>query len=179
MNICVFASAAPAADCYRLPAVAFGRKLAEEGHTLVFGGGATGLMGACAQGAFENGGRMIGVAPKFFDVPGVLYQNCTELVYPETMRERKAYMEQLADCFVAFPGGIGTFEELLEILTLKQLGRHQKPILLYNLCGYYAPLLKLLAHANEQGFFQNDLADLCTVCNTEAQLWSALHGEAQ
>jgi uncharacterized protein (TIGR00730 family) len=111
-----------------------GRVLAQKGYTLVFGGGAQGLMGAAARGFKEMNGRIIGIAPTFFmNVDGVLYDQCSQFIYTETMRERKQLMEEHSDAFLVTPGGIGTFEEFFEILTLKQLGRHTKPILIYNI----------------------------------------------
>ena len=93
------------------------------------------------------GGEIVGVAPRFFDEPGILFQGCTQMHFTDTMRQRKELMEQLSDGFIMAPGGIGTFEEFFEILTLRQLGRHQKPIAILNVRGYYDPLLALLENA--------------------------------
>ena len=129
MKICIYgASGDELAQEYFDAAQSLGRLIAEGGHSLVFGGGSRGLMGACARGALSRGGEIVGVAPRFFDEPGILFPGCSRFVFTETMRERKAVMEDLADAFVVLPGGIGTFEEFLETLTLKQLGRHDKPI---------------------------------------------------
>ena len=142
MKICIYgASGDELAQEYFDAAQSLGRLIAEGGHSLVFGGGSRGLMGACARGALSRGGEIVGVAPRFFDEPGILFPGCSRFVFTETMRERKAVMEDLADAFVVLPGGIGTFEEFLETLTLKQLGRHDKPIAVLNTLSYYADLL--------------------------------------
>jgi len=120
--------------------------MAQKGHTVVFGGGAQGLMGAVAEGAHEAGGEVIGIVPSFFNLPGVLYQDCSQLIYTETMRERKALMDEMSDAFVALPGGLGTYEELFEILTAKQLGLHDRAVVLLNTKGYFDPLEALIRH---------------------------------
>ena len=124
MKICVFgASSRDLKQVYYDEAFALGAILAKRGHSIVFGGGTSGLMGSAARGAKSQGGYLIGVAPKFFDEPGVLYEGCDEMVFTETMSERKKAMEDMSEAFVTLPGGIGTFEEFFEALTLKQLGR--------------------------------------------------------
>lgn len=153
MVICLYGASSTQLDPAYFTAVeAFGRELGRRGQTLLYGGGAQGLMGAAARGTKAGGGKVIGVAPRFFDVDGILYPDCDEFIYTETMRERKAILSERADAFVAVPGGIGTFDEFFEVLTLKQLGRHNKPITLLNLQDYYAPLLAMLESAIEKGF---------------------------
>lgn len=138
MNICVYGASSNDIDHRYLDAgEELGRQMARRGHGLVFGGGASGMMGAAVRGVTELGGHSTGVAPTFFQVDGVLYDHCTEFIPTETMRQRKQIMEERADAFVMTPGGIGTFEEFFEILTLKQLGRHNKPIAVLNIAGYY------------------------------------------
>ena len=152
-RICLYgASSASLAQEYYAAAHIIGEGLAGAGIGLVFGGGATGLMGAAARGADSKGGEIIGVAPKFFDEEGVLYQNCTQFIFTDTMRERKQIMEDLADGFIVTPGGIGTLEEFYEIVTLRQLGRHQKPVAILNTKGYYKPVLDMWEQAITQGF---------------------------
>ena len=126
-------------------------------------------MGACARGAVVNGGCIIGVAPRFFDEPGILFQGCTELIFTETMSQRKAVMEDRAEAFIVLPGGIGTFEELFETLTLKQLGQHSKPMALVNTLDYFAPLLSALQSAAEGGFMSGGCLDLYRLCRTPAE----------
>jgi uncharacterized protein (TIGR00730 family) len=152
--------------------------MAKRGHGLVFGGGETGLMGAVARGMHSFGGYMLGVAPKFFDIEGVLYQQCTEFIFTETMRERKSIMEEKADAFIMTPGGIGTFEEFYEILTLRQLGRHNKPIAILNTMDYYRPLMLMQEKAMEQGFMRWECRSLCAWLDDPTALLEYLESDA-
>lgn len=152
-NVCVFG-----ASNNRIPGVyvdfaeRFGARLAAEGMGLVFGAGRTGLMGASARGAFSGGGRIIGVIPKKLNVPGIYFEHCTERLETPTMHERKALMEELSSAFVALSGGFGTIEELMEVITLKQLGYHSKPIVIVNINGYYDNLLAQFRRCVSDGF---------------------------
>ena len=140
MNICVFGAASDRIDASYIAAVeALGQEMARRGHALVFGAGANGLMGAAARGVHQGGGTIYGVIPSFFRDEKIeaIFENCTELIFTETMAERKSKMEDLADAFLIVPGGIGTFEEFFQVLTLKQLGRHTKPIAIFDINGYY------------------------------------------
>ena len=153
MKICVFgASSRDLARVYYDEAYALGAELAARGHAIVFGGGSSGLMGAAARGAKSRGGYLVGVAPRFFDEPGILYELCDEMIFTETMSERKKTMEDMSDAFVTLPGGIGTFEEFFEALTLKQLGRHAKPMALLNTHGYYDALEAMMQRAVDEEF---------------------------
>lgn len=158
MDICVFgASSSIIDDSFKTQIKVLGRKIAERGYGLIYGAGASGLMGAVAEGAYETGGKIIGVVPDFFKdedmgVDGKIFKHCTELLITPTMRERKAVMENRADAFVVVPGGIGTFEEFFEVFTLKQLERHNKPIAVLNINGYYDPMFKMLDNAFEHHF---------------------------
>ena len=155
MNVCIYGASSPDLEKSYFEAVyALSEKLAQAGFGLVFGGGAQGLMGAAARGFRDNGAYILGVAPSFFNVDGILFEECTEFIYTETMRERKQIMEDRSDAFIMAPGGIGTFEEFFEILTLKQLRRHDKAIVIYNVNGYYDKLLEMLRIAAEQGFMK-------------------------
>ncbi|MBR3755530.1 MAG: TIGR00730 family Rossman fold protein [Firmicutes bacterium] len=174
-RICLYgASSASLAQEYYAAAHIVGQGLAACGIGLVFGGGATGLMGAAARGSDSKGGEIIGVAPSFFDQEGVLYQNCTEFIFTDTMRERKQIMEDLADGFIVTPGGIGTLEEFFEIFTLRQLHRHEKPIYILNTCGYYNRLLAFLEHMVEEGFMKQDCLDIIHVYSDPETLIAAL-----
>jgi len=155
MNICVYgASSNLIDDVYIKACEELGRELARRGHTLIFGGGANGVMGAVARGVNELGGKIIGIAPSFFSVDGVLFEECDEMIRPETMRERKRILEDMADAFITAPGGIGTYDEFFEILTLKQLGRHKKAIAIFDVDGYYDRLINLLEDAIEKKFLR-------------------------
>ena len=112
MNICVYGASSNVIDKKYIEVTEeLGRKMAERGHNLVFGGGANGLMGAAARGVYEKGGYIVGVVPTFFNVDGILFENCNEMIRTETMRQRKQIMEDRADSFIMTPGGMGTFEE--------------------------------------------------------------------
>ena len=151
MNICIYgASSNLISDEYINKVEELGEILAASGHGLVFGGGANGLMGAAARGFHRGGGEITGVAPRFFDVDGAFYDKCTRFVYTDTMRERKQILEDESDSFIVTPGGAGTFDEFFEILTLRQLGRHSKPIVIFNVNGYFDELLKLMQKAFDE-----------------------------
>lgn len=157
MKICIFgASSAALAQVYYDAAFELGAKLAERGHELIFGGGRSGLMGAAARGVTSKGGRMIGIAPGFFDEPGILYRGCTEIILTESMRDRKKVMEDMSDAFAVLPGGIGTFEEFFETLTLKQLGRHAKGIAMLDVNGYYSRFDEMMRFSVEEKFTPAD-----------------------
>ena len=155
MKVCIFGAASAHIDNTYITAVeTLGEKLAKRGHSLVFGAGATGLMGAAARGFKKGGGFVHGVIPKFFgeEQVEVIYDDCDKMTYTDSMAERKKVMEDEADAFIIAPGGIGTFEEFFEVLTLKQLGRHSKAIVMYNILNYYDELEKLMSTVAERKF---------------------------
>jgi uncharacterized protein (TIGR00730 family) len=129
-----------------------GRRLAEAGVGLVYGGGNVGLMGAVARAVLAHGGHVTGIIPQFLVDREVMLADVQDLVITPDMHERKWRMFERADAFVALPGGIGTLEELVEQMTWVQLGRHQKPILLVNMNGFWDPFLALLEHMRRSGF---------------------------
>lgn len=155
-----------------------GEELAKRGHTLVFGGGANGLMGAAARGVTKVGGEIIGISPKFFDVDGVLYDKCTEFIYTETMQERKHLLVTKSDGFIVMPGGPGTFDELFETLSLRQLGIHNKPIAVFNIDGYFDPLGQMLKNAYDGKFMTKEILELCPLFNNETDLLKYLEENA-
>ncbi len=163
MRICIYGAASPTIDKnYMTETEKMGEALAKKGHNLVFGAGANGLMGAAALGFKKAGGHIIGVIPKFFKNENVeeIFSHCDELIMPDTMRERKQIMEDKAEAFIVVPGGIGTYEEFFEILTLKQLCRHKKPIALYNLFGYYNELNATMMSAINKEFIKDNCKEL-------------------
>ena len=163
MRICVYGAASPTIDKSYIEAVEkMGKEMVLRGHSLVFGGGGNGLMGAAARGVRSEGGKILGVIPKFFDEEDIeaICDFCDELIQPNTMRERKQIMEDNSDAFIVVPGGIGTFEEFFEILTLKQLCRHNKPIAIYNINGYYDELNMVLIEAMKKNFIREDCSVL-------------------
>ena len=155
---------------YRAVAEATGELLARDGVRLVFGGGAVGLMGVVAAAAMRAGGEVVGVIPAALDRREIANRAITELHVVDTMHERKALMAQLSDGFVALPGGLGTFEELLEVLTWAQLGIHAKPIGMLNVAGFYDPLLAFLASAVDAGFLRPQHLDLLVAETDPARL---------
>lgn len=156
MNICVYGASSKTIDNKYISKIELlGETLAKRGHGLVFGGGKNGAMGASARGAIKGGAKkVLGIAPRFFDVDGILFENCTEFVFTDTMRQRKELLENYSDAFIIAPGGIGTFDEFFEILTLKQLARHNKPMVIFDIDGYYKPLIELMQNAVD-GEFMN------------------------
>lgn len=173
MRICVYGAASPTIDPeYIKQTEIMGEELAKRGHSLVFGGGANGLMGAAARGIKKQGGHIIGVIPKFFGEENVeaIFEECDELITPDTMRERKQIMEDNADAFVITPGGIGTYEEFFEILTLKQLCRHNKPIAIYNILNYYDGLNAVIESAVEKNFIRENCNNLFTTTSNLDEL---------
>lgn len=175
MTICVYGASGEKLDrAYFEAAYELGQLMARSGDRLVFGGGAGGLMGACARGAADAGGEVLGIAPRFFDEPGILFDRCTDFLFTETMRERKQAMEEAAEAFIALPGGIGTFEEFFETLTLKQLGRHAKPMAALNTLNYYAPMEAMLRSASEGGFMSESCFQLFSLCQTPAEALKAV-----
>jgi uncharacterized protein (TIGR00730 family) len=144
-SICVFCGSSPGADpAFAAAAKALGRTIAESGRTLVYGGGKVGLMGALADAALSAGGKVIGVIPLALAVKEVAHDGLTEMRVTADMHERKAMMAELADAFVAMPGGLGTLEELFEAWTWAQLGFHGKPLGLLGAGDFFAPLLQFI-----------------------------------
>ncbi|MDX2241077.1 MAG: TIGR00730 family Rossman fold protein [Leptolyngbyaceae cyanobacterium bins.302] len=169
--ICVFCgSSLGARPEYQKAAELLGKTLAERGLQLIYGGGNVGLMGVVADATLAAGGEVIGVIPEFLVKKEVSHSNLTQLHIVTSMHDRKALMAELADGFVALPGGFGTFEEFCEILTWAQLGLHQKPQGLLNVEGYYDPLLNLFDRAVEEKFLRADLRAIVLEASDPASL---------
>lgn len=170
-TICVFGSSSESIDREFLDSAEhLGQTLAEKGKTVLFGAGRYGVMGAVSRGAKAAGGRIIGISPLFFKEMDVLADYADEIIFTETMRERKGIMEDESDAFIICAGGIGTFEEFFEVLTLKQLGRHSKPIIIYNYKGYYDELLAMMKASVEKNFMSDEVNKIYTVANTEEEV---------
>lgn len=175
MRICVYGAASPTIDPeYIRQTEIMGEEMAKRGHSLVFGGGASGLMGAAARGVKKGGGKILGVIPKFFEEETIeaIYNECDEMLKPDTMRERKQLMEDNADAFIITPGGIGTYEEFFEILTLKQLCRHNKPIAIFNIMGYYDSLNEVIQQAMQKNFIRENCNALFKVTDNLNELFA-------
>lgn len=170
-SICVYCGSNPGAEpAYADAAEAVGRLLAGEGIRLVYGGGSVGLMGVVASAAMAAGGEVIGVIPRSLDRREIAHRAITELRVVESMHERKALMNELADGFIALPGGYGTLEELCEMLTWAQLGIHAKPVGLLDAAGFYASFLAFLDHAVSQRFLHADHRALLIQAETPSDL---------
>lgn len=180
MRICVYGAASPSIDEKFITLTEeMGKKMAEKGHSLVFGGGGNGLMGAAARGVKSGGGHILGVIPSFFDKENIeaICDFCDDLIMPETMRERKQIMEDNSDGFIVVPGGIGTYEEFFEILTLKQLCRHNKPIAVYNQLGYYDELYATMKQAVNKKFIKEDCLELFYMSDNLEDIFSYITAE--
>jgi uncharacterized protein (TIGR00730 family) len=159
---------------YLEKAIALAKGLAEHHFGLVYGGASIGLMGQVADTMLQNGGQAIGVIPEFMLDYEIAHHQLTELHVVKTMHERKAMMAERASAFVALPGGLGTFEEILEIATWGQLNQHQKPMMLYNVNGFYNPLIQQLDMAMREGFLPPQHRAKLIVCEHADQIYSAI-----
>lgn len=163
-RICVFCGSRPGVrPAYRAAAEAVGSLLAERGIELVYGGGNVGLMGIVADACLAAGGRVVGVIPRALLEWEVGHEGLTRLEVVDSMHTRKARMAELADGFIALPGGLGTFEELFEILTWAQLGFHSKPVGLLNVDAYYQPLVQMMERGVAEGFMKAENRGLLLV----------------
>ncbi len=152
-SVCVFCGSAPGArPSYSRAAEELGRALAERSITLVYGGGRLGLMGIVADAALEAGGRVIGVIPRMLIERELAHPGLTRQHVVTTMHERKTLMAEMSDGFVGLPGGMGTFDELVEIVTWAQLGLHAKPVILANIDDYFSAMYGMLDYAVQEGF---------------------------
>lgn len=170
MNITVYsASSGQVPEKYVEAARELGRLIARGNHTLVNGAGRTGLMGAVTDACLAEGGRAVGIIPQFMVEQHWQHEGMTELIVTPDMHRRKERMAEMSDACIALPGGVGTLEELLEVITWKQLGLYVKPIVIQNTDGYYDPLLKLLRRAVDERFMRSLHADIWRVAATPAE----------
>lgn len=175
-SVCVYsASSTKIADCYFQATRELGELLAHHGIRLVNGAGNLGLMRACADACLEAGGQVTGVIPRFMVEQGWQHPGLTELIETEDMHTRKQTMARLSDGVIALPGGCGTLEELLEIITWKQLGLYLNPIVVLNTEGFYNPLLKMLEHAAEEHFMRPAHLDIWKVASSPAEALDLLY----
>jgi uncharacterized protein (TIGR00730 family) len=178
-TVCVFCgSSAGSSPVYVDAARAFAREAVRRRIRIVYGGASVGLMGALADAALGEGGEVIGVIPRALVEREIAHRGLTELRVVTTMHERKATMAELADAFVALPGGLGTLEELFEVWTWGMLGLHAKPYAVLDTDGYYGPLIRFLDHACESGFIRPSQRSMLTVRSTPGDLLAALLGPA-
>ncbi len=167
MNICIFGSANDDIDeDFLNQGYILGKTLANQGYNIVFGGGRDGMMGAVAKGAFENNGKVYGIAPSWiskFDDP---FENCEEYIYTDGMDDRKELFFKKSDVFIITPGGIGTLDEFFDVVTLKYLQRHEKPIIIFNINNFYDDLIHMLNKMFENNFISSREIKLYEVGNT-------------
>lgn len=163
-----------ARDVYRKEARAFGLAMARRGIGLVYGGGRVGLMGVVADAVLDGGAEVIGVIPKHLVAKEREHNGLSDLRVVGTMHERKALMADLADAFVALPGGFGTYDEFCEIVTWAQLGLHRKPCAMLNTVGYYDAMLEMFDHASAEGFIRPDHRAMLIVETESERLLDAL-----
>jgi uncharacterized protein (TIGR00730 family) len=174
-RVCVFCGSNVGSDAaYSRAAGELGREIVRRGWGLVWGGGSVGLMGVLADTVLSAGGDVTGVIPEMLATKELLHTGATKMHVAPTMHARKALMEELSDAFVALPGGYGTFEELLEIITWAQLGIHTKPIGLLNVAGFYNRLTGFFDHAIEEGFIKSKHRSLIVSANSPADLLDQL-----
>ena len=167
MNICVFcASSEDLQEIYYEDAEITGSLIGEAGHHIIYGAGQIGLMGRLAQKVRDKGGETTGVIPHRLNIEGVVSKEDTQLIHTEDMKERKAYMRKHSDAFLTLPGGFGTMEELLEVITLKQLQYHNKAIVILNTNGFYDKLLNFFGQLFEEHFANPSYKKLYTLVNT-------------
>jgi uncharacterized protein (TIGR00730 family) len=179
-SVCVYCgSRFGASPAFLSAARALGQAIASRGWRLVYGGGNVGLMGATADAALEAGGQVVGVIPERLMNREVGHRGLSELHVVQTMHERKRLMAELADAFIALPGGIGTLEELFEVWTWRHLGYHDQPIGLLNVGGFYDPLLAFMDHTRDAGFIDDLQQAMLTVSADTAELLNRLAAEAR
>jgi uncharacterized protein (TIGR00730 family) len=166
-SICVFCgSSSNVAEVYKQSAVRLGTVLGEAGMDVVYGGGHVGMMGIVADAALAAGSRVTGIIPRFLDEWEVGHEGLDELVVTETMHERKHLMYDRADAFVTLPGGLGTFDETIEVITWTQLGLSKKPVILVNVNGYWSRFLELIQFSIDEGFAKPEHARILSVVET-------------
>lgn len=177
--LCVYCSSSDRLDSkYYDAAAELGREIVARGWGLVYGGGKSGLMGAVARAVKTGGGRVVGVIPEFMKLKELAFDEADELLTVVTMRERKLLMETRADAFVALPGGFGTLEEIMEILTLRQLDVVKKPCVFLNQDGFYDPLLALFETMLRERFFKPSNMDLFRVAATVPDVFGKIEEAA-
>ena len=175
-NVCVYsASSTKIAPVYFAVAEELGHLLASRGINLINGAGSIGLMAATSNAALASGGTVTGVIPRFMIEQGWHHTGLTQLVETETMHERKHLMAEMSDGIIALPGGCGTLEELLEIITWKQLGLYLKPIVVLNIDGYFNPLLEMLQKAIDENFMRPEHGNIWVVANTPEEAVQLLY----
>lgn len=174
MNICLYGSGSRKIDSiYTDAAYELGCRIAENDHALVFGGGDTGMMGACAKGVHDNGGKSIGIAPEWIGNFEPLCEECSKFIYVDSMDERKNKFLENSDAFIISPGGIGTLDEFFEIITLRKLKQHDKEIIIFNINHFYDTMIKMIDEMGDKGFLYKQ-EELFKVADTIDEIFEIL-----
>ena len=177
MNICLYGSGSTAIDSiYTDEAYRLGCLMAQKGHTLIFGGGDTGMMGACAQGVHDNIGKSIGIAPEWISKFEPLCKTCSKFIYVDSMDERKRKFVSYSDAFIISPGGIGTLDEFFEIITLKKLKKINDEIIVFNINHFYDKMLEMIDEMGEKGFLYKQ-TETFKVATTIDEIFDYLEGK--
>ena len=174
MNICLYGSGSRKIDeIYTNEAYELGRMLAEKNHVLVFGGGDTGMMGACARGVHDNNGKTLGISPEWIGNFEPLCENCSEFIYVDSMDERKNKFLENSDAFIISPGGIGTLDEFFEIITLKKLKQHDKKIIIFNINHFFDKMIEMIDEMEYKGFLYKQ-EELYKIANSTDEIFEYL-----
>lgn len=177
MNICLYGSGSTKIDSiYTDEAYKLGCMVAKKGHTLIFGGGDTGMMGACAKGVHDNNGSSVGIAPEWIGNFEPLCKDCSEFIYVDTMDERKKNFVKYADAFIISPGGIGTLDEFFEIITLKKLKKIDDKIIVFNIDHFYDKMLEMIDDMADKGFLYKQ-QEVFKVATTIDEIFEYLEGD--
>ncbi len=175
MKMCVYGAASDAiSDQYKTAARQVGREIARTGHTMVFGGGASGVMGACARGCLDAGGEVVGVVPEFMNEFEPVCENLTRTITTKDMADRKSIMEDMADAFIILPGGVGTFDEFFQVVTLVELKQKKAKVILYNVNNYFSYIIKAVEKGIREHFIRENIGDYFVVCDTPRDISEAL-----
>ena len=158
MKICLYgAGSTQIKSKYLDESYKLGEEIAKRGHSLVFGGGSTGVMGAVSKGAIDNKGKVLGIAPEWMEEYEGMCKDCDEFIYTKSMDERKSLFLKHSDAFIIAPGGIGTLDEFFEIIVLRKLNRHDKKIIVFNMFGYYDPMFEMIDFMIAEGFMKEEI----------------------
>lgn len=175
MYVCVYGSAVESIDkSYRDEGYKLGKELAKNNHSIVFGGGSEGMMGAVAKGGFENGGKIYGIAPVWMKNFEGIFSECEQFIYTKSMDERKNLFLEKSDAFIITPGGLGTLDEFFEILTLKKLKQHNKKIIIFNINNFFDEMFTMMMEMSKKEFIPKDNLNLYNIVNTVDEIISLL-----
>ena len=167
MKICLYgAGSSRINEDYKKTGYQLGCKIANRGHSLIFGGGSTGMMGAVSKGVNDNNGRTVGIAPQWMDDFEGISDDCDRFIKTEAMEDRKRLFEEFSDAFIITPGGLGTLDEIFEIITLKKLHIHNKPIVIFNMNHFYDSMLEMIDFMIKENTIPEDNRNLFKVCYT-------------